>query len=162
MIRNITCIILLFGIAYGQPSIDILGSYMGIGYIDTSYENVYEVSGYVTDIVDGDTFYVKITTNDSRTQVGSIIKVRLADIDCPETRGSKANAEGREAKEFAENQLLNQSIWLDLDDKTGKDRFGRWIAVCYLNGRNFNKLLIQKSLAIAKDYKNNEFDPNNW
>ena len=48
---------------------------------------------------------------------------------------------------------------LDLDDKTGKDQYGRWVAVCYLDGKNFNKQLVDAGQAVVKDFKNNEFDP---
>jgi endonuclease YncB( thermonuclease family) len=47
---------------------------------------------------------------------------------------------------------------LDLDDKTGKDEFGRWVVVCYLDSKNFNKQLIDAGQAVIKD-KNNEFNP---
>ena len=54
--------------------------------------------------------------------------------------------------------------FLDLDDKTGKDSFGRWVAVVYLSennqpGRNFNKMLVDAGHAVIEDFKNSEFDP---
>jgi endonuclease YncB( thermonuclease family) len=55
----------------------------------------------------------------------------------------------------------------DLDDKTGKDPYDRWVAVVYIvtpNGdlRNFNRMLVDTGHAKIDDYKNNEFDPYSW
>jgi endonuclease YncB( thermonuclease family) len=56
---------------------------------------------------------------------------------------------------------------LDLDDKTGKDQYGHWVAVCYLSDQgkpegNFNKMLVDSGQAKIEDFKNNEFDPGSW
>ena len=53
-----------------------------------------EVTGRVSKIVDGDTFNVTIQDHDSRISE-DIIRSRLEDIDCPETRGVKACAAGK-------------------------------------------------------------------
>ena len=96
-----------------------------------------------------------------------IIRIRLADIDCPETRGAKACEAGKKASAYTRTWLLSNYIFLDLDDKTGKDQYDRWVAVAYLNedgkpGRNFNKQLADAGHAVIKDFKNNEFDPLSW
>jgi endonuclease YncB( thermonuclease family) len=62
---------------------------------------------------------------------------------------------------------VGQNVFLDLDDKTGKDQYGRWVAVCYLSdqgtpGRNFNKMLVEAGHAKMEDFRNNEFDPGSW
>ena len=124
-----------------------------------------EVYGQVTHVVDGDTFDLQV--QDSDRPLDDLIRVRLADIDCPETRGQKASPEGKAATEYARSWLLNQFIYLDLDDKTGKDPYDRWVAVVYIvapNGelRNFNRMLVDSGHAKIDDYRNNEFDPNNW
>jgi len=46
-----------------------------------------EAMGRVTRVVDGDTFDVQLQDSSLSED---LIRVRLADIDCPETRGSKA------------------------------------------------------------------------
>ncbi len=56
---------------------------------------------------------------------------------------------------------------MDLDNKTGKDQYDRWVAVAYLSedgvpGRNFNKMLVDAGHAEIKDFENNEFDPWSW
>jgi endonuclease YncB( thermonuclease family) len=57
---------------------------------------------------------------------------------------------------------LGRTVSLDLDDKTGKDIYGRWVAICYRDGKNFNKQLVDTGHGIVKDFKNNEFDPKSW
>jgi len=125
-----------------------------------------EVMGSVTHIVDGDTFNVHVDQCDSRVVPDSIIRIRPADINCPETRGPKMCAAGFAATNYTRSWLLGKTVYLDLDNKTGKDPYGRWVAMVYLpvNGtmRNFNKMLITSGHAVMDDFKNNEFDPAIW
>jgi endonuclease YncB( thermonuclease family) len=48
-----------------------------------------EVYGRISHMVEGDTFNVVVSYGDSRVSAGEMIRIRLADIDCPETRGLK-------------------------------------------------------------------------
>ena len=123
-----------------------------------------EAMGRVTKVIDGDTIDVQL--QDSLLSE-DLIRVRLADIDCPETRGPKASEAGKKASAYAKTWLQSAYVFLDLDDKTGKDPFDRWVAVVYLSennqpGRNFNKMLVDAGYAVIEDFKNNEFDPWNW
>ncbi len=123
-----------------------------------------EAMGRVTKVIDGDTIDVQL--QDSLLSE-DLIRVRLADIDCPETRGSKACEAGKKASAYAKTWLQSAYVFLDLDDKTGKDQFDRWVAVVYLSennhpGRNFNKMLVDAGHAVIDDFKNNEFDPGSW
>ncbi|MDD1751893.1 MAG: thermonuclease family protein, partial [Methanotrichaceae archaeon] len=75
--------------------------------------------------------------------------------------------EGKAATDYARSWLLNQFVYLDLGDKTGKDRYDRWVAVVYLvtpSGelRNFNHMLVDAGHAKIDDYEDNEFDPYSW
>ena len=125
-----------------------------------------EATGRVSKVVDGDTFDVALDSHDNRI-TEDLIRVRLADIDCPETRGSKACQAGKDAPNYTRTWLQSSHVFLDLDDKTGTDQYGRWVAVVYLSesaraGRNFNKMLVDAGHAVIKDFKNNEFDPGSW
>ena len=120
-----------------------------------------EAMGRVSKVVDGDTFDVTLDSHDSRISE-DLIRIRLADIDTPEVRGPKACEAGKKASAYTKAWLLGKMISLDLDDKTGKDQYGRWVAVCYLDGKNFNKQLVDSGHAVIKDFKNNEFDPLSW
>ncbi len=123
-----------------------------------------EAYGRVVKVVDGDTIDVQL--QDSLLSE-DLIRVRLADIDTPEVRGSKACEAGKEASAYTRTWLLSNYVFLDLDDKTGKDPYGRWVAVVYLSennqpGRNFNKMLVDAGHAVIEDFKNNEFEPGGW
>ena len=120
-----------------------------------------EAMGRVSKVVDGDTFDVTLDSHDSRISE-DLIRIRLADIDTPEVRGPKACEAGKKASAYTKAWILGKMVSLDLDDKTGKDQYGRWVAVCYLDGKNFNKQLVDSGHAVIKDFKNNEFDPLSW
>ena len=77
-------------------------------------------------------------------------------------RDPKACEAGKKASDYTKAWLLGRIVSLDLDDKTGKDEFGRWVAVCYLDSKNFNKQLVDAGHAVIKDFKNNEFNPLSW
>ena len=114
-----------------------------------------ESKGMVTKVIDGNTFEVQ--------DVGT---VRLADVICPDI----GTQEGLAAKAFSEASLLNKLIYLDLDDKSGRDQGGRIICVAYLAGsdnaldvsKNFNKMIVNSGYAKVWDFTNNEFNPANW
>ena len=126
-----------------------------------------EASGMVTNVVDGDTFDLRIDKTDPRI-IYEIERVRLADVDSPEM----STPEGPPAKVFATDTLLGKKVWLDIDDKSrdGRDPYGRLIAVVYLEDLDgtintthpFNRLLVDAVHAIVKDFTNNEFDPAAW
>jgi micrococcal nuclease len=126
-----------------------------------------EAYGRVIKVVDGDTFDIALQDYSSSQIAEDVIRIRLADIDTPETHGAKACEAGEKAAAYTRTWLLSTYVFLDMDDKTGKDPYGRWVAVVYLAvdgrpGRNFNKQLVDAGHAVIEDFKNNEFDPGNW
>ena len=126
-----------------------------------------EASGTVTNVVDGDTFDLRIEKTDPRI-LYEIERVRLADVDSPEM----STPEGPLAKAFTTETLLGQKVWLDIDNKSGdgRDPYNRLLAVVYLEDLNgtintthpFNRLLVDAGFAVVKDFTNNEFDPATW
>ncbi|NPV63654.1 MAG: nuclease [Methanotrichaceae archaeon] len=114
-----------------------------------------EASGVVTRVIDGDTF-----------EVQGFGTVRLADIDCPEL----GTADGSKAHAYATSWLQSNLVYLDVDDRTGQDKYGRWVCVAYLAkpdgsinlSRNFNRMLVDVGQACLWDFSNNEFDPASW
>jgi len=126
-----------------------------------------EAYGRVIKVVDGDTFDVSLQDYNTSQIAEDVIRIRLADIDTPEVRGPKACEAGKKASAYTRTWLLSNYVFLDLDDKTGKDPYGRWVAVVYLSedgrpGRNFNKQLVDSGHAVIEDFRNNEFDPGSW
>jgi endonuclease YncB( thermonuclease family) len=80
-----------------------------------------EAMGFVVNgsVIDGDTFNVSLYKHDSRISEDEI-RVRLADIDCPEISGPEACEAGREAANYTKQWLSGKNVSLDLDDKSGK------------------------------------------
>jgi len=60
--------------------------------------------------------------------IGSIVKVRFADINAPELDIPR----GELAKEVLKKLIDYYHVFLDIDDKYVYDRYGRIIAVVYL------------------------------
>jgi endonuclease YncB( thermonuclease family) len=100
-----------------------------------------ESRGTVIYVIDGDTITVQGNGD-----------VRLADVNSPELTAPG----GAEAKEYTRGQLLNKLVYLDLDNITGQDRYGRKISVVYLAnadgfaGDNFNRLLVDSGHAVVE------------
>jgi micrococcal nuclease len=112
-----------------------------------------EARGNVTNVTDGDTIIVE-----------GLGVVRLADVNSPEL----AATGGPEAKEYTRKQLLGKLVFLDLDNKTGLDQYGRKVCVVFLANANgtvgalFNRMLVDAGHARVEDVKDNEFDPREW
>ena len=84
--------------------------------------------------MDGDTF--KLLTQDS-----TIVKVRLANIDCPE----KKQPFSKRAKEFTSRAIFGKTVCVDI---IKKDRYGRSIAkVLYNDSLNLSSQLVKNGLA---------------
>lgn len=124
-----------------------------------------EAMGRVTEVIDGDTVDIQIQEHDSRISE-DLIRVRLADVDCPEVDA----AGGRAAKEYASEWLQDKIVYLDLDDLKGMDPYDRWVAVVYIanpdgtinTSQNFNRILIDSGYACIWNFSDNEFSPASW
>ncbi len=93
-----------------------------------------DIQGKVVAITDGDTF--KLLTQDS-----TLIRVRLANIDCPERK----QAFSKRAKQFVSEAIFSKTVTLEV---LSKDRYGRFIAnVFYDDGCNLSKVLLKAGLA---------------
>jgi endonuclease YncB( thermonuclease family) len=107
-----------------------------------------EVYGVVVEIVDGDTIDVRIFSvyKDRYSSLnGTVIRVRLADINAPEL----GTPEGEEAKRVLASILSGKYVYLDIDDLYIYDRYGRVVAIIYLpinitHLLNINLWLVQK------------------
>lgn len=153
-------LLIVSGIYYGDPALyegdekgdeqedddeDLTGPY--VGYEIDEQGNCYY-------IVDGDTFDVEFGDAQDR--------IRLADVDTPEV----SEPGYQEAKDHTASLVEAEMVYLDIDDKYGKDVYGRWVAVAYIRYnsthlRNVNKDLLLGGYAVLDDY-DNEFNPNSW
>ncbi len=93
-------------------------------------------------IIDGDTIHI------------GNYKIRLHAIDAPETkqRCSKENKKwncGIESTRFLKNLIGNDKIQCDTN---GKDKYNRYIGVCYKNNIDLNSQMVINGWAIAYRY----------
>ena len=106
----------------------------------------------VARVVDGDTFDTYANG-----------RVRLADVDAPESYEPGFD----EATDALEGMIGGRLAFLDVDDVSRTDRFGRLVCVVYVryNGThvlNVNKAMVDRGRAVVDDFANNEFNPSTW
>ncbi len=92
------------------------------------------LSGNVIDVTEGDTLSLE-------SSVGPLIKVRLKEVDAPQS----GQTFGRQARQWVEEQALGKRVSIEYDSV---DRYGRAIGVATLpDGRNLNKELLRLGYA---------------
>lgn len=95
----------------------------------------------VTRVVDGDTIIVDFNGKEER--------VRLIGIDTPESvhPDKDKNVEfGKVASEFTRTKLEGKEVKLEFDAQE-RDRYGRILAYVYMDGKMFNKTLLEEGYA---------------
>jgi hypothetical protein len=92
--------------------------------------------------------------------------IRLADV-----MSVNANSQaGLDAREFTRDNLMGTQVFLDIDNKTGRDKSGCLMCVVYranANGtanlkKNFNKMYVDAGYGMPNDDPLTEFDPGRW
>ncbi|HHW16236.1 MAG TPA: thermonuclease family protein [Methanothermobacter sp.] len=114
---------------------------------NNSEQNTYETSGYCYHVVDGDTIDVE-----------GVGRIRLVGVNTPE-RGQPGY---QEAKDFVEEMCLGKTVYLDIDDAENYDKYGRVLAVVYVDGMNLNRELLRRGYAEIMYIPPSEFDPYTW
>jgi micrococcal nuclease len=94
-----------------------------------------QIVGKVVKVSDGDT--VTLLVNGPET-----IKVRLSEIDAPETN----QPWGNKSKQALSLLIATKNVTVST---TGKDRYGRTLGTIYLQQENINKLMVQNGNAWA-------------
>jgi len=124
-----------------------------------------EAYGTVINVVDGNTFDIAVEKADPRI-ISSVERIRLADVGSPDV----STQEGIQARDFTAAVLLNKRVYLDIDDLSVRDTYGRLICVVYLTGLYgqpivapcFNRMLVDSGYAKIENTTNSEFDPLKW
>jgi endonuclease YncB( thermonuclease family) len=118
-------------------------------FVEIRAKNQYTFSAKLDHVIDGDTLALII---DLGFYLTINAKIRLADIDCPETDSEK----GKQAKAFVEQELSNAHLIIETRKK---GRYGRILAYIYYstqyddfegiirNGKMINDELIKVGLA---------------
>ena len=101
------------------------------------------LTGRVIHISDGDT--LKILTKFNKK-----MKIRLADIDTPES----GQPYGKEAKQALSILTLQKQVTIDVQSI---DRYGRTVGLVYVKGLNVNSELVRQGMAwVYRRYTNDE------
>ena len=106
---------------------------------------MYEYSGKVLKVIDGDTIEAQI---DLGFDIFTVKRVRLANIDAPEVRTK--NKEEKLAGKKAKNRLIE--IFQQNNDRfvlksLGIGKFGRCLGEVIVNNQSVSKLLLEENLA---------------
>ena len=91
-----------------------------------------EFTGLCTYVTDGDTI-----------EVDGLGKVRFVGVNTPE-RGVEGYIC---SKRFVQKFCLNKEVSLDIDDSKYTDKYGRYLAVVIVDGKNLNEMLLKEGLA---------------
>ena len=108
-------------------------------------------SGYVKNVVDGDTI-------DVHFNICGIQRVRVVGINAPEI----GEAGYEEAKAFVNETCMWKEVKLDEDDREQYDSHYRILAVVYVNEANLNEKLVREGYAEIMYIPPSEFDPREW
>ena len=118
-------------------------------FVDSYASMEIDAQGYVTKVIDGDTI-----------DVSNFGRIRLADIDTPES----GEAGYSSAKNYLSSLVDNKFVYIDKDEKL--DPYERFVCVIYVRCNathllNVNKALLLKGVAKISNYQN-EFSPSTW
>lgn len=116
-------------------------------------------AGVVEKIVDGDTIWVRIDEPGGRLVANATHKVRLLEIDTPETvaPGQPVQCGGPEASAFAAQLMpVGAEVYL-VADREDTDRYGRFLRYVWTaDGRFFNLEAVRTGHARAVLYEPND------
>jgi hypothetical protein len=108
-------------------------------------------SGYVKNVVDGDTI-------DVHFNICGVQRIRLVGIDAPEI-----GEEGyEEARVFLNETCMWEEVKLDVDDMKQYDSYYRILAVVYVNETNLNEKMVREGYAEVMYIPPSEFDCREW
>ncbi len=100
------------------------------------------------DVYDGDTVTVTIDLG-FNIDFGELT-LRLYGIDAPEMRGPE-KVEGRKSRDWLRERLAGREFIVQtIRDRKGK--YGRYLAIIWVDGVNVNEEMVRLGLAEEKDY----------
>ena len=99
------------------------------------------VKATVTRVIDGDSLDVELENGKEET-------LRLLLVDTPETvhPSKPVMPVGKKASNFAKEYLTGKKVKLEFDGNK-RDKYDRLLVYLWVNGENFNQLLLEKGLA---------------
>ena len=115
----------------------------------TSNVNNYLAEYKVVRVVDGDTIVIDYNGTDE--------KIRLIGVDTPESvhpNESKNTEEGMKTSNYTKQRLTGKMVTLELDVQE-RDKYGRILAYVYIDGKMYNKELLEMGYAKVTTYPPN-------
>lgn len=110
---------------------------------------MYEYRAKVVSVYDGDSIHANVDLG-FKHSINDMV-LRLYGIDAPEIRGVSRPA-GLIARDYLRKLILNKSVVIRTHkDKAGK--YGRYLCTVYLDDLDVNREMVNRSLAVARDYK---------
>ena len=94
-------------------------------------------------VIDGDTCDFLV---DLGFSIWAIQRVRLLGIDAPETKGIERE-KGIKTKDYVRVVLKDAKEIVIETVKDKKEKYGRYLATVYIDGKNLNKELLERGLA---------------
>ncbi|MCL2687460.1 MAG: thermonuclease family protein [Methanobrevibacter sp.] len=119
----------------------------GTNITTENYEKYYEAKGLCNRVIDGDTINVE-----------GVGKVQLVGIDAPEVGQPGFD----NSTQFVKDMCLGKTVYLDIDDARNRDKYGRILAIVYVDGYNINEELLKRGYAQIMHIPPSEFDPYTW
>jgi micrococcal nuclease len=98
-------------------------------------------------VVDGDTIDVE-----------GVGRIRLVGVNTPE-RGEPGYTS---ATDFVKSMVEGKTVYLDIDDAKHYDKYGRTLAVVYIDDKNLNQELLENGYAEVMYIPPSEFNPYSW
>lgn len=117
--------------------------------------NEEDITGVITSLADGDTYNVVISKdreirNGVQLTAGEEITVRLLLVDTPESVGEKAGMPyANEASSYAKGLLKGKTVTLEFDEGDLKDKYDRFLAYVYLDGKRVQDYLLENGYAMV-------------
>lgn len=115
-----------------------------------------QITGVISQLADGDTYNVVMADNyEIREGVhlskGEEITIRLLLVDTPESVGEKAGMPfGEESSAYAKGLLQGKTVTLEFDEGDIKDKYDRYLAYVYLDGKRVQDYLLENGYAMVR------------
>ena len=105
---------------------------------------MYNYNAYVTKVIDGDTVHAQV---DLGFGLNYSLILRLFGINTAELKG-KDKTVANKAKLELINLIQNKDVTITTE-KDKKEKYGRYLATIFIDGKSVNQNLIDKGLAVA-------------
>lgn len=126
---------------------------------DSSNASIIDIKGEISRISDGDTLQVKVDEITDQSELDAVqaeiatgdkLKIRMHGIDAPEIRQlCMIHAQpfkcGVTATNILKEMTRGKRLGCDLREK---DRYGRWVAVCYIEGVSIDAADISRAMVL--------------